>query len=107
MSKNKSQEGKKDDVRATAPVRVQLPLRLVTDQDAAFLETKEMQEDFLQVCRPCTWCKKKTGSWCDECESSFSEELPNGMVVVGRPLCSTCEDKYDACIVCAEGYTSG
>ena len=86
MSKNKSQEEKKDEVRAAAPVRVQLPLRLVTDQDPGFFETKEMHESFLQVCRPCTWCKKMTGSWCDECETTFPEELPNGMVVVGRPL---------------------
>ena len=46
MSKNKSQEKKKGEVRAEAPVHVQLPLRPITDQDPAFVETKEMQEGF-------------------------------------------------------------
>jgi hypothetical protein len=46
--------------------------------------------------RPCVNCGTRTGSWCDACESSFTEELQcpgaRGANVIGRALCTTCDD---------------
>ena len=74
-------------------------VRVVSAEE--FAQAAEVNAAFVAVCRPCTWCGKiRTGLWCDECEDKFSELLPNGMEVVGRPLCSKCEDKYDRCKEC-------
>ena len=56
--------------------------------------TKEM------LCRPCVDCGCWTGRFCDHCFAV--ERDPKGVWAEGQrtPLCSTCDDKHDACHFC-------
>ena len=47
-----------------------------------------------------------TGGWCDECEDSWFDVVPNavnGGKLSGRPLCSMCEDRVNVCSFCRSG----
>ena len=55
-------------------------------------------EAFAKHARLCNRCLEPTGSWCDSCEHSFSE---NGRR--GRALCTGCEAMYGQCSICSQG----
>ena len=50
----------------------------------------------------CNACGQNTGNWCNGCEAVGRRYVcANGMVCVGSPLCSRCEDDEDlACLEC-------
>jgi hypothetical protein len=50
--------------------------------------------------RPCVDCGRKTGRFCDHCRAK--DRLPLEEWAPGQmtPLCSVCDDKFDACHFC-------
>ena len=53
-----------------------------------------------QLCRPCVDCGLVTGRFCDYCRAA--DRLPDEVWVDNQmtPLCSHCDNKYDACHFC-------
>lgn len=87
--------------RAEPSARVAYYANIVRNYEATFAGVP-FEERAWHVIAMCTACGANTGNWCDTCEAQGRTFTAHwGQLMVGSPLCSTCEDLDEvACLLC-------